>query len=895
MVEQVSAEYLVERPDLLRRLDHARDLPLTMIVAPAGAGKTVLLQQWAAATPGLAMAWIGIEPDDDDPMRFSRRLLAALSAVRTRIGGLMRLSALGAGGLGDPFLDHLATELASFPETVIVLDDLHHLSNRTLLADIGRLVAAIPPNVHLVIATRSDPPIAWSRLRLRNRMHELRQLDLAMTRDESAELLARITRRDIGPDAVDAIASRTEGWAAGLQLAGLTLKFQGESEEFVAELSGSDRLIAEYLTEEVLDALSDSTRTLLLRMSALDVMTAELVDHVLGRTDAQQLFEQLEHESMFLVAIDQRRTRVRFHHLFRDLLRYRLRAEDAAEERRLLVAAADFHLAHGELTPAVEYLLRSREWDRALDAIMSRGSDVFERGEMHTVIRWITAVPEHARADRLDVQLELGILVGMQGESIRAADAFRRVADDPRATNGERAIADAWISATAQWCTSPDETLRAAERLLARLELESIDTPDLMGLTTPELLRTLATGSGGRSHFLLGDLVEAEAWIEQGLATDGVAYPPYRVGLLGSLALLHAWSGRLADAELLAAEAIETAAAAALVMHPIIADAYLAQALVAHERGRPEAAARPLENGVIAAESNHRSQLSWIARYEAALAAGLEGRFEDALELTELVPHDADGAAGAGRIPASAPAPVPAPAPAVRDRLVAARMSALRRSGRAEQALHLYPADRRGLGAAPSIALEAVAASLALGQVDAAKALLADSTDRFRTEPPRGAVQRLLLRAWAAALEGSRHAALEFVDAALARAEPEGLVAPFLESDDVVLDLVADLAPVRGGLAGTVVALDGRRIPARANATLAEPLTDRELEILGHLPDHSTTAELAGMCFVSINTIKTHTAHIYRKLGVTGRSAAIAKARELGLLAPLSRADHLRA
>jgi len=892
MVEQVAAEYLVQRPELLRRLDHARDLPLTMIVAPAGAGKTVLLQQWAATEPDLDMAWIDIEPEDDDPMRFSRRLISALSAIRARIGGLAPMSALGAGGLGGPFLDHLATELASFPETVIVLDDLHHLANPTLLADIGRLVAAIPPNVHLVIATRSDPPIAWSRLRLRNRMHELRQLDLAMTRDESAELLARITRRDIGAGAVDAIASRTEGWAAGLQLAGLTLKFQGESDEFVEELSGSDRLIAEYLTEEVLDALSESTRTLLLRMSALDVMTAELVDHVLQRTDAQQLFERLEHESMFLVAIDPQRTRVRFHQLFRDLLRYRLRAEDAAEEQRLLVAAADFHLAHGELTPAVEYLLRAREWGRALDAIMTRGSDVFERGEMHTVIRWITSVPDHARADRLDVQLELGILVGMQGEIVLAVDAFRRVANDPRATTGERAAADAWMSATVQWSTSPEETLRAAERALGRLAADSIETPDLMGLTTPELLRTLATGSAGRSHFLLGDLGEAEAWLEQGLATEGVAYPPYRVGLLGSLALLHAWSGRVVDAELLAGEAIDTAMAASLVAHPVIADAYLAQALVAHEQGRPEAAAHPLRNGVISAEANHRSQLSWIARYEAALVAGLEGRFEDALELTELVPHGTDG--GTGR---STPTPAPAggPAPAVRDRLVAARMNALRRSGHAEQALHLHSTDRRGLGTASSIALEAVAASLTLGRVDAAKALLGDTADRFRAEQPRAAVQRLLLRGWTAALEGTRPAALEFVDAALARAEPEGLVAPFLESDAVVLDLVAELEPMRGGLAATIVALDGRRSPARANATLAEPLTDRELEILGHLPDHSTTAELASLCFVSINTIKTHTAHIYRKLGVTGRSAAIARARELGLLAPLSRADHLRA
>lgn len=880
MVEQVSAECLVDRPDLLRRMDHALELPLTMIVAQAGAGKTVLLQQWTSSCEH-AIAWIDLEAEDDDPMRFARRLVAALSESGADLSGIARLSALGGGGLGAPFVETLTSELASFPETVIVLDDLHHLSNVVLLADIGRLAAALPRSIHLVIATRVDPPIPWSRLRLRGRMHELRQLDLAMTHDESAELLSRITRRDIGPGAVDAILSRTEGWAAGLQLAGLTLKFQDEgSDEFVAELAGSDRLIAEYLTEEVLDALPERSRSLLLRMSPLDVMTAELVDHVLERDDAQRLFERLEHESLFLVAIDAGRTRVRFHHLFRDLLRYRLRSEDPAGERRLLGRAADFHLARGESTPAIEYLLRAADWDRALDAIMARGSEVFERGEMRTVIRWITSVPEHARSGRLDVQLELGILVGMQGETVRAVDTLDRVARHPGATSGERLTAEAWISAAAQWSARPDETLRAAERALAALDGEpDVRPPDVMRLTTPALLRTLATGSGGRSQFLLGDFAEAEAWMDRALATDGMSYPPFRVGMLGSLALLHAWSGRTVDAELLAAEAIGTAVATSLQAHPVVADAHLAQALVAYKRGRPDAAAQPLRDGTLSAEANHRTQMSWIARYASAVLAGLDGRFDDALELTDLSSHDAASA----------------PAPAVRDRLVAARMSVLRRSGRPDQAMHLHAAGARGTAAAASVASEAVAAALALGQVATAKALLADTADRFRGERPRGAVQRLLLRGWIAELDGSRRAALELVDAALGRAEPEGLVAPFLESDPAVLDLVEELAQAHGGFAATVATRSGADVPARANAALADPLTDRELEILAHLTDHSTTAELAKLCFVSINTIKTHTAHIYRKLGVSGRSAAIAKARDLGLLPTLSRADHLRA
>ncbi|GAA1959642.1 LuxR C-terminal-related transcriptional regulator [Agromyces allii] len=882
MSEHVSSQYLVDRPDLLRRIDLALDLPLTMVVAQAGAGKTVLLQQWVATMPRAAVAWLDIEREDDDPMRFSRRLIDALAGAGAAVGGLEHLAALSPGGLGGNLLDRLSTALASAPQTVIVLDDLHHLSNGALLADIGRLVASIPPNVHLVISTRVDPPIAWSRLRLRNRLLELRQSDLAMTRQESAELLRRITRRDLGAGTVDAIMSRTEGWAAGLQLAGLTLKFQSPSPsaDFVTELNGSDRLIAEYLTEEVLDALPENWRMLLLRMAPLDAMTAELVDHVLERTDARLLFERLEHESMFLVAIDRNRSRVRFQQLFRDLLRYRLRAEDAAEERRLLARAADFHLARGELASAVEYLLRAGDWHRALDAIMTRGSEVFERGEMRTVIRWITAVPEHARAERLDVQLELGILVGMQGEPVLAVETLRSVASDPRATRGERTIVDTWISATAQWSARPDETLRAAERALDELaDPAGFSVPDLMRLTTPTLLRTLATGSAGRSHFLLGDHAEAEAWIDRALATEGAAYPPFRIGLLGSLALLQAWTGRTVDAELLAVEAIETANAASLLAHPVMADAYLAQAQAAYEHGRTDAATAPLGDGALSAKANARTQMTWIARTLAALVAALEGRFEEALELTDL----------------SAQATAP-PAPLVYERLIAARMSVLRRSGRPEQALRLHTTDRRGIRSAPAVAQEAAAAALALGRSETAERLLSEPVDAggagSGAAHPRLETQRLMLHGWLAAARGSRPTALEFVEAALDQAEPDGLTAVFLESDPVVLDLVAELAAERGGLAEAIVALSPHRALADANSGLTEPLTDRELEILGYLPDHSTTAELAGRCFVSINTMKTHTAHIYRKLGVNGRSAAIARARELGVLAPqLSRSD----
>jgi len=579
---------------------------------------------------------------------------------------------------------------------------------------------------------------------------------------------------------------------------------------------------------------------------------------------------------MFLVALDAHREHFRFHHLFRDLLRYRLRAENPAEDTRLLDRAAEYHLARGELTPAVEYLLRAREWDRALDAIMTSGSHVFERGEMSTVIRWITTVPEASRAHRLDVALELAILVGMQGEAARAFDAFSRVASHPQATIGHRMIAEAWASATAQWNPRPDDTLHASQRALRLIEANpGVAVPDLMRLTTPELMKTLAMGSGGRSHFLAGDLAEADAWMSRALGTEGIAYPPFRAGILGSLALLRIWSGRAAEAELFSAEAHEIAAGTRLLAHPVMADAFLADALLAYERGRPHAAAAALHDGTILAQANHRTQMEWISRYEhAALAAAAE-RFEEALELADLSKHDA----------------MSAPAPVILDRLVAVHMCVLRRTGRPDESRRLQ-AGRTPSTAA--VAFETVAASLALGDRESARRLLDATGDLLEAEGPRGGIRHLILSAWLAELDGTHAAALGLIDAALDRAEVEGLVEVFIESDAAVLRLIEALAPMRRGLATAILERWRAVAPPNANAELAEPLTDRELEILGYLPDHSTSAELAKQIFVSVNTLKSHTAHIYRKLGVSDRSAAIVKARELGLLDPVTSSDRAR-
>ncbi|UFS57480.1 helix-turn-helix transcriptional regulator [Subtercola endophyticus] len=760
-------EHVIDRIPLRQRLDAVLSAPLAVVVAQAGSGKSVLLAQWVAGHPELRVVWLALDEADDDAAHFARRLFAELDgsgragnrpagdgpAGGGRAGSdldgstpdfseLAPLVALGDGGLGQPLIEALTLSLSEVGETVLVLDDLHHLSNQKLLTDLGRFVDSAPPNVHTVVASRSDVGFA-SRHRLRPDHVELRQADLAMSFADSSELLKRVTGRTIGTDSVRALVSRTEGWMAGLLLAGVTLRTRLDSETFVAAFTGSDRLVADYLGEEVLAALAPQRRQALLRLSLLDTMSVELVGALFDDADTTSLLAELERSSMFVVALDDRREWFRFHHLFGEMLRYRARAEDPVAERRLVLGAADWHLARGETDAAVGYLVRAAEWNRVFDVILAGGSAVFERGEMATVVRWIEQVPASIRATRGDILVLLGILKGVDGQAVEAEDILRRVVADPTMSAGLVATAQAFLASLAQWRAHPQISMRYARQALTMLaELGPTPTPNLLNLSDRRSLETIVLFSGGRAAFLAGEFEQARGWLDRSLVSEGAAYSLWRISGLGSLALLEAWIGNQTRAERLSREALAIAGQAASLAHPSIADAYLALTLVTIERGELGRAALLLHEGVARIRANGRTQLEWVAF---VLSTMLQQRF----------------------------APDALPSPAATDESVA-------------------------------------------------------------LDPPAGPAPR------------------------------------------VAVDRLAALASERQTVA------ESRS--SQLSVTLADPLTERELEILSCLPTHLTAPELAAQFFISVSTVKTHMAHIYAKLGVSSRGAAVRRARELSLL-----------
>ena len=342
--------------------------------------------------------------------------------------------------------------------------------------------------------------------------------------------------------------------------------------------------------------------------------------------------------------------------------------------------------------------MSARDWDAALDLIHARGSEIFERGEMATAIRWLSNIPEFVRADQREVNLLLGLLLGTEGQAAAAEDVTRRVRVDPNASRGEAACAQAFLASLAQFRANHEMSIDMAEEALVMLDDLSDDEPmpAVMNLGDIDSLRTMTLISGGRSHFLAGRLGEARTWLKSGLASTGAAYSIWRVSGLGSLALVEAWSGNIDLAETLANEALAVAQSVGMLGHPSTADAYLAITLAALERGEPRRAAISLHEGTIRAEANRRTQLSWVARLGLALLRAAEGEFEQSAAVLTSPHH-----------PAGPPPPI------VDERLRALEVHLLRLRGYLAEASRV---SERGRSGSEVLRFERVAVALSTGQ-----------------------------------------------------------------------------------------------------------------------------------------------------------------------------------
>jgi LuxR family transcriptional regulator, maltose regulon positive regulatory protein len=424
---------LIPRVGLQARLQEGVQARLCLLDAPAGFGKTTLLTQWRAAVGATQVAWVALDEGDNDPTRFWIYVIEALRTVQPGLGAAA-LQALHQAS-ADPYravLPGLLNELdAAGMQLVLVLDDYHLITNATCHQSLGFFLDHLPAGVHVVLATRADPPLALARMRARGELAELRAADLQFTDEETSALLNDAMGLQLGAGDVARLAERTEGWAAGLVLAGLSLRGRQDPSGFIASFHGDDRHVADYLAAEVLERQPAEIRSFLLRTSVLERLSGPLCDAVLETDGSSGRLGELERSNLFLMPLDDRREWYRYHHLFAELLRLELGQRDPALVPTLHRRAAAWHRQAGNLDEAIGHASAAGDFPQAGALITQHWLSYWLGGRQTTVARWLDGLPEAAITADPPVAFVAAWIRGFRGASKQEVECWLAAAEDP--------------------------------------------------------------------------------------------------------------------------------------------------------------------------------------------------------------------------------------------------------------------------------------------------------------------------------------------------------------------------------------------------------------------------------------------------------------------------------
>ena len=867
------------------------DAAVTLVSAPAGFGKTTLVADWVSGLDAAA-AWVSLDEGDDEPARFWAYVATALGPA-----GEGALDELGAHAVDlDAVLTTLVNDLSRADhEIVLVLDDLHAVHNPEVHEGLAFLVDHLPEHVHLVVVSRADPPLPLARLRARGELVEVRAADLRFTADEAAAYLNGSMGLALDPTDVAVLDERTEGWAAALQLAALSMQGRDDPHEFIAGFAGDDRYVVDYLAGEVLERQPDAVHTFLLETSVLTRLTGPLCDAVTGGADGSATLEALERATLFLIPLDDRRRWYRYHHLFADVLHARLldeRPERVDELHRRAAAWWDEHDDPGE---AIRHALAGHDVEGAADLVERAAPALHQtRGEA-TISAWLDALPDEVIAERpvLTVYLVGARMVHGRTDGVaelldRAESLLSAEPDGPQPSDGsarDRPDGDAerrrrmpaqiavYRAGLAHLAGDPTATIAHAERTLTLMDDDE------------HLSRGAAAALMGLALWSTGDVEQATRRYAEALdELEAAGHLADAAGCAIALADMQLTQGR----RRLATATFERGLA--LVEPPDTptlrgaADMHVGLAVVALSGGDLDLARHHLEVSQALGDRGALAQNPYRWRVAAARLHQVEGDLDAASALLDE----------AQRVYFGDYSPDVRPVAAVRARLQIAR---------GELADARRWADERGLS--PTDELDYLRE---FEHVTLARLLLAEGSteaesllDRLLAAADEGGrngtvVEVLVLQALALDRHGDVRAALVPLDRALGLAVSEGDVRVFLDEGAPMLELLRVAAKHGEEPEAAVRVLDadadadaasapssGTGTGARTAPGLVEPLSERELDVLRLLRSDLSGPDIARELIVSLNTVRTHTKHIYAKLGVTSRRAAVRRADELGL------------
>ncbi|NUQ86195.1 MAG: tetratricopeptide repeat protein, partial [Anaerolineales bacterium] len=388
---------LVPRPRLMAILEKGMCGPLTLISAPAGSGKTTLMGGWHANSENrVPVAWLSLEPADNDPLRFLTYLTASVeSASPSLTHSITPLLQSPQPPPPDVIVPSLLEVLSALDgDLILAMDDYHVIANVVIHEILNNILAHLPPALHLVILTRADPPLPLARLRANNALTEIRAHDLRFTLDEAASFLSKTMGLSLTREQVASLEARTEGWIAGLQLAALSMQRRGDVDDFVAAFAGSNRFVVDYLIEEVLSLQSEKTRDFLLKTSILERMNASLCNALTGESDGQSMLEELERANLFVINLGSDRQWYRYHHLFADVLHQRLMQSHPEDVAELHIRASAWLEQNDLLQEALHHALEGRDMERAGRLAEAGNYEMLKRGELVAMLGWLDRVKE---------------------------------------------------------------------------------------------------------------------------------------------------------------------------------------------------------------------------------------------------------------------------------------------------------------------------------------------------------------------------------------------------------------------------------------------------------------------------------------------------------------------
>jgi LuxR family maltose regulon positive regulatory protein len=885
---------IVHRPRLLRILDEAlgSNISLILVCGPAGYGKTTLVSEWLQASqqvPPGQVAWLTLESGDDNLTCFLTYFVTALQHIRPGFGqGALRMLQTHRPQPPAILATMLINELSDIPGRIfLILDDYHLITAQPIQSFIDFLVDHQPPQLCLVLLTRTDPPLPLARLRARGQLVELRQSALCFLPGEVAEFTNQTMNLALSPEQVAFLAQHTEGWISGLQLAAISIRQGQDRSAFFDAFSGEHEFIADYLAEEVLGLIPEPVRLFLLHTSILERLTAPLCAVVTGQPGAQAMLQHLLDANLFILPLDERHVWFRYHVLFADLLRKRLHDMLGAGVGDLHRRAAGWFAENGLVDLAIEHAIAGADFAGATSLIEPVAESLLSRGQAVTLLRWLDALPQDALLARpvlVPLKAFALFMCGRPPQQVRDLIQELAAAGAQAEFQGELLTIQAMLAVMQG---KPAEAIQLSDQAIHQLPVERA------------FFRSLAADCLGMGRTLAGDYEAAarafEQVVELSMQTDNLMLT---LMALSNLAGLRYVQGRLHAAIDTCRQVMELATRRIGRGTPMLGKTLFNLGEMLREQGDLDAALATLFEAASMLESFSEVGLSlaylaiariylikqdWPAaqsyidrarqRALADQSTWMDERLVEVVQARYWIAHgDLDQAVQWAR------------RRGILDRTPAEIFGDADRN-----------ASIRELLLGESLTL----ARLALAQRQPDRALEMLSFLQEQVEK-RGHLRRIIeilaLKALALQQKGDLDGALQVIGGALALAEPEGYQRAFVDEGEPMAHLLyqAVALGVSPAYAGKLLtALSGENqavLPAKSSPDggLIEPLSERELEVLQLIAEGLSNGEIAARLYISLSTVKGHTANIFGKLGVKNRTQAVSRARTLGLLPPFS-------